>query len=228
MHVYTHTFKGKKKVRKSLSFGILLIFIGVGWLVAELNLLDPFSTKFIFLPSLAGLFLLGTSIIHKSAFRFFLSLVLLLFAFLQSGIEINFITTDFEDFIGDVLIISFGLAFIFSAFFKKEKFNSIFFGLLIIIFGLLNTMETLGYIETENLVFLQKLWPLIFVLIGIKLIFAKPEFSFNHKFSRTNDETNPDVNSEKIEYEIVVDTEKTNNPPKIPQPPEPPKHSETE
>lgn len=173
------------KSNSSFSLGILLLIVGTGWLFFELDLLEEITLKFVLVPTLLSIYLLITAFTGKSAIRAFWGSSALLFAIFQIFAKWNI---ELEALQGEVLILIFGLALAFSSFLKKKKSSLLILAIGVIIFGIFNILEGTGTISTSTLIFLQKLWPLVLVAMGIKILLSKPKIVYN-SFTGTSSES---------------------------------------
>ncbi|KAA3595752.1 MAG: hypothetical protein DWQ06_16735 [Calditrichaeota bacterium] len=176
-----------KKSSSSFSLGILLLIVGTGWLFFELDLLEEITLKFIFVPILLSIYLLATAFSGKSAIRAFWGSAALFFAIFQIFTKWNI---ELEALQGEVLILIFGLALAFSSILKKKKSSLLILAIGVIIFGVFNVLEGTGTISTSTLIFLQKLWPLVLVAMGIKILLSKPKIIYNSFSDSSSDSIN--------------------------------------
>ncbi len=194
-----------KKSTSSFSLGILLLIVGTGWLFFELDLLEEITLKFIFVPTLLAIYLLATAFNGKSAIRAFWGSAALLFAIFQVFTKINI---ELEALQGEVLILIFGLALAFSSILKKKKSSLLILAIGVIIFGVFNILEGTGTISTSTLIFLQKLWPLVLVAMGIKILLSQPKIIYNSFTGSSSESVNFEfgsTGSSKVKSKVKMD-----------------------
>lgn len=181
-----------KKRNSTFTLGILLLIVGIGWLFFELDMLEKVTFKFIFAPILFSIYFLATAFNNKSTVRAFFGSAALLFAIFQIFTKIDI---ELESIQGEVLILIFGFALAFSSIFKKKKSNLLFFATGIVLFAVCNFLHGIGSISDSTLIFIQKLWPLILVALGIKILLSKPIIHFNSFNDSTSESINFDFGS---------------------------------